>query len=897
MRRLIIGVIVLFMHAAPGAHALQTPAPPDDGIARLLRSLERALVSGRVEDLRAIATPAVTPATVSQFALAVGNAAGAAADRTVVIRERLRRPTPGAGYDVVADILISRGIEGRVATWLIGAAPRQAADGAFAIADLRELSAIDGLLKLRLDASRQFAVKNLSIGAPDLELTLASGVGFAVLAPGGITGMVLRGKGVLRFSPPDPAEQLQLRIFSHRSDFTTDVDTVFVRMNPREFEQRVAMANFTPVAVDAADLERAQQVFDDYAPRTYSLDLKPLTPDRWSLEPVLGSVVFEFRTSRHGWLTYTRSPAEPEDIALFDRAGSRNICLYRSAAKGASRGRAYGDENVAGYDVEHYGLDLAFDPARLRLAGRGSLSLLITGEAATTVTIKLAQQLLVSKVSSPQFGELLALRVIGQNNLLIGLPSQVRGGSRLTLDFSYAGTLAPQPIDQESIAPQGQSQAPPQEDRLIVTPEPRFMYSNRVQWYPQGLTSDYATADLQITVPAEYQVVASGRMVGSSGPPAQAGPAPAGATRTVQYLADRPVRYLACLISRMQVVGRTVADVPVVAPAADSPLGPPTSVVLDVLATSRVAPRNRQTAARAGAMVKFFAEQLAEAPYPTLTVAALDDNLPGGHSPAYLVALHQALPSTPYSWSDDPVAFEVQYPNFFLAHEIAHQWWGQAVGWRNYHDQWLSEGLTQYFAVLFAAEDRGPDLLASLIATMRETSQPALGQGPISLGYRIGHIRRDARALRSILYNKSAVVLHMLRRYIGDEAFFAGLRKFYAEWRFRKAGTDDLQAAFQAVTPRNLDVFFEKWIRGFTLPRVKITWRTEDDGRTGVIRAEQKADPFDFPLTVVLQTADGQSQERTLAVTGAVYEERVPLSSALRKVIVRDPLTYFELAR
>ncbi len=219
------------------------------------------------------------------------------------------------------------------------------------------------------------------------------------------------------------------------------------------------------------------------------------------------------------------------------------------------------------------------------------------------------------------------------------------------------------------------------------------------------------------------------------------------------------------------------------------------------------------------------------------------------------------------------------------------------MGWRNYHDQWLSEGLAQYFAVLFAAEDRGPELLTSLVATMRDTSQPVLGQGPISLGYRVGHIRNDGRALRSILYNKSAVVLHMLRRYIGDEAFFAGLRRFYAAWRFRKAGTDDLQAAFQASTPQNLDVFFEKWIRGFTVPRIKLTWQAADNGAIGVIRVEQRGDPFDFPLTVALQLANGQSQERTLKISGAAYEERVPLSSPLRKVTVRDPLSYYDLAR
>lgn len=892
VRRLTIAVLVLLCHAASGAQGTQTPPAPTDGVTRLLLDLERALSLGRVEDFRAVAAPTIPQTAVSQFAFAVTAAPAARA----VVRERLRRPA-GPGYDVVADVLISGDMQGRAATWLIAAIPDAAVAGQFKVADLRELSAVDGLLKLRLDSSRQFVVKNLSIDAPDLALTLSSGSAFVAMSPNGITGLVLRGKGELHFSPPDPAEQLQLRIFSHRSDFKTDIDTVFVRMNPGEFAQRIAMASLVPTPVKAADLARAQQVFDEYSPRTYSLDLRALTSERWSLEPMFGSLVFEFHTSRHGWLTYTRSPSEPEDIALFDRVGQHNICQYSSAARIAGRGRSYGDEDVVQYDVEHYGLDLALDPVRSRIAGRGSLSVRITGDSTATITIKLAQPLVVSKVSSPQFGELLALRVIGQNNLVIGLPASIHRGSRLTLELTYSGILPPQSIDQESMAvQQGQAQQPPaQEDQPIVTPEPRFMYSNRVQWYPQSLVTDYATADMRLTVPAEYQVVASGRMTASS--PVPTGPVAAGAIKTVAFEADRPVRYLACLISRLTAVGRAVVNVPVVAPAADSSVAPPTSVILDVVSTPRMIARNRQTPARAAAMLRFYAEKMGEAPYPMLTVAALDDNLPGGHSPAYFVALHQALPTTPYSWADDPVAFENQYPNFFLAHEIAHQWWGQAVGWRNYHDQWLSEGLAQYFAVLFAAEDRGPDLLQLLIATMRESSQPVLNQGPISLGYRVGHIRNDARALRSILYNKSAVVLHMLRRYIGDDAFFEGLRRFYGQWRFRKAGTDDLQAAFQAGTPQPLDRFFEQWIRGFTVPRVRLIWHMEDDGKTGVIRVEQAKDVFDFPLTVVLQFGDGRSEERTLKIAGALFEERVPLSAPLRKVTVRDSLSYYEMAR
>jgi hypothetical protein len=338
-----------------------------------------------------------------------------------------------------------------------------------------------------------------------------------------------------------------------------------------------------------------------------------------------------------------------------------------------------------------------------------------------------------------------------------------------------------------------------------------------------------------------------------------------------------------------------VVDVPIVAPAAGGgALAPPRSVHVEVLATPRMVSRNRQTLQASTAILQFYATTLGEAPYPNVSVAVLDDNLPGGHSPAYVVALHQALPTTPYSWASDPVAFENRYPNFFLAHEIAHQWWGQAVGWRNYHEQWLSEGLAQYFAVLYAAHDRGPDMLESLIGTMRESTEPVLNQGPISLGYRIGHIRNDSRVFRSILYNKAAVVLHMLRRFVGDEAFFAGLRRFYAERRFQKAGTAHFQAAFEAETGLKLDRFFEQWIGGFTMPRIRLSWMTEADGTTGVIRVEQADDVFDFPLTVQVQYRDGRSELRTLKVVGPAFEERFPLSAPLRRVTVRDSLSFYD---
>src|SRR6185436_16205231 len=108
-----------------------------------------------------------------------------------------------------------------------------------------------------------------------------------------------------------------------------------------------------------------------------------------------------------------------------------------------------------------------------------------------------------------------------------------------------------------------------------------------------------------------------------------------------------------------------------------------------------------------------------------------------------------------------------------------------------------------------------------------------------SLGYRLGQIQGDTRVFRAVVYNKSAVVLHMLRRLVGDEAFFASLRRYYRTWRFQKAGTEDLRAAFEAETKLPLAVFFDKWIRGTTLPKLRADAVVDASGQTATIRVEQ----------------------------------------------------------
>ena len=255
----------------------------------------------------------------------------------------------------------------------------------------------------------------------------------------------------------------------------------------------------------------------------------------------------------------------------------------------------------------------------------------------------------------------------------------------------------------------------------------------------------------------------------------------------------------------------------------------------------------------------------------------LESDLPGGHSPAYFAVINNPLPTTPHVWRNDPATFN-DFPEFFLAHEVAHQWWGQAVGWKNYHEQWISEGFAQYFAALYAREQRGESVFRSAIRNLRRWSMEHSDQGPISLGYRLGHVKGEPRVFRAVVYNKGAAVLHMLRRLIGDEAFFSGLRTFYAEFRYRKAGTDDVRRAMEKASGRPLERFFERWVLDTALPRVRVTTAVKGDALE--VSYEQVGEVFDLPVTVTLQYADGSAEDVVVLMTEASGTETLPLKGS-----------------
>ena len=840
----------------------------------------------------------------------------------VVVKERdrsaLQGSLPGEGYRLVIEVFIETGPRGRIATWRLDVRRPRGDDigrQPWRILAQDRLASIEGLHRLSLNPEKQFTARDLELQAVDFRLRLTSGDVFVAETPEGITGLVLLGDGTMLFEPAPKEERGQLKLFAGTETLETPFTAAFVRINPFEFEQRIANTMLEPAALDARLYRRGLEVFDEGVPKSFTLDLSDLSREVWSLLPQPGDFVAEVRTRRFNDLTYARSTSEAEDVTVFQRERKRNISAYASEQKLQSRGRFFNEDDLVDYDVLDYDIDAAFYPERQWMEGRTRLRLRIKSQAASVLTLRLVESLNVSSVMSEEFGRLLFLRVRNQNGLLVNLPSPVARDFPMTLTIQYSGRIERQRIQDESVELVSPAAPSAKEDQRNVQPddipfvpaEPKWLFSNRNYWYPQNQVTDYATARIRLIVPFEYQVVASG--IQDEGSPAAVAALPIEGTSRVlprvsySFTAPQPLRYLGFVVSKLsRVDAATVAvDIEVKTRQPDmrgattlqqqinrlnstavaTPVGGRNTLQLAVDANRRQEGRGRDALGTVAELVRLYSSLVGDLPYGALTVAMVEDDVPGGHAPGYFAMINNPPPVTAFNWRNDPAAFQ-NFPEFFLAHEVAHQWFGQAVGWKNYHEQWLSEGFAQYFAALFARERRGEGAFRDVLRQFRRWAIEYSDQGPVYLGYRLGHIRGESRVFRALVYNKGAAVLHMLRRLVGDEAFFSGLKQFYAENRFKKAGTDDLRRAMETASGRDLNRFFDRWIYDNIIPRLRFSSVVE--GQELIVRFEQSGDVFDVPVTVAVTYADGKTVESVVVVDEATKEVRLPLDGAVRSV-------------
>lgn len=494
------------------------------------------------------------------------------------------------------------------------------------------------------------------------------------------------------------------------------------------------------------------------------------------------------------------------------------------------------------FDLLHMSLDVSFDIERELVFGSVSHRLRSLNPRLGQIRLDASSEIAVSSVTVDGAA---ADYFHDSTGLDITLPDTYAYGDTLTVNIVY--TVSPRKglyfVKKEEDEPDGRDQIWTQgegEDHHHWIP----MYD-----YPNDLT----TTEVRATVRDDWKVLSNGKLVAvESFKPG---------TSTWHYLMDKPhAPYLIMLAAGDYLVTH------------DTARGVPLEYWSYPDMPEAVVPTFHNTPD----MVEYF-EDLIGVKYPWNKYAqvTIDEFMYGGMENTTATTLNDIC------LVDERGILDYD-PNSLLAHELAHQWFGDLVTNRSWEHLWIHESFATYLAARYMGHLYGQE---EYDETMLDYAERAYGtdtnqgRSPISGG----------AGYTANIYGRGAFVLHMLNDLVGEELFWRSIRHFLEKHRHSVVETNDLKIAFEDVTGYNLDWFFGQWVFGGGLPELLATYEMDSDTLRITLEQTQERDSltgtFGMPLNVgVYHMSDGDNSSE-----GMVTRSRVWLLDSVETVSLYMP--------
>lgn len=489
--------------------------------------------------------------------------------------------------------------------------------------------------------------------------------------------------------------------------------------------------------------------------------------------------------------------------------------------------------NTANYDISYHKLEWTIDPAVYYIAGKVTTTYTALSNI-TSLTFDLSNTLTVSSVK--RGSDYLAFTQTA-SELQISLPATQVAGTSETVEISYSGIPSSSGFGSFIQSTHGTSP-------IIWTLSEPFGAMN---WWPckQDLNDKINSIDVYITAPSKYTSVSNGIE-----PEA---PVINGANKTTHFRHNYPIpAYLICMaVTDYAVYNQTAGTVPNEYP------------IINYIYPENLTPTVKNQLAQTPLILNFF-ENLFE-PYPFR-------NEKYGHAQ--------------FGWGGGmehtTVSFMVHFGRGLVAHEMAHQWFGDKITCGTWKDIWLNEGFATYLASLVIEKFDGQAAFITDKTNMINYIT-SVSNGAVYLN--------DAEATDvnrifngRLSYNKGAMVLNMLRFKMGDTLFFQGLKNYLSDTNlaYKYAVTADLQTHLEAVYGSSLTEFFNDWIYNQGYPTYAITFQNNFNGTVALSVNQTQSDPsvsfFEMPVPVRVFGAGGEQMDLVLDNTsnGETFVKNVP---------------------
>jgi hypothetical protein len=777
------------------------------------------------------------------------------------------------------------------AAWALGASPT----GAETLRAVRQAG---------LDAEQCYRVRDLNLDKEDIHLYFTEGYLIFSRPVAGeplaaiFSADVEGGDGEILLLPPHRGERQSLAKFTNSPNLDEHFRTallVFTDGSGRELLERIQEAGGGRKAPEMGLLLADQwsgvvaNIAEGFGLRLLE-DL--LTPGR-----VGGGFLFAALTGdRLGNFDVLYEPRVREQIVVGQLAERRNRVAYNVWTSFSSRSSRTGNRKPpdAQFAVNRYKIDAGLDPAlRLKAVTSVEVTLAENDLRVFPFDVSRAMNVTAARIDGMP-AELLiresargrALRADENDVFLVVAPELLSAGSRHEIEFDHEGD--------------------------VISRAGNGVYSvgGRANWYPQ--TGDnFAAYDLTFRYPRNLDLVLAGDVVDErvEGDWKITHRRPAARIRIAGFNLGTYDRVESSAGGyKVEVYGNRRVESALQPPVRQTILlpsprmgprgGPPTlETIVQVPAPPDPKARLRVVADDVAAALQFFAGRFGPPPLKTLTVSPIPGTFGHGFSGlVYLSPLAYLNPNERPANARGPRQ-QVFFSDIIQAHEVAHQWWGNVVTVSAYQDEWLMEALASYSALLWLEKKKGTSALEEVLADYRDNlvnrgEDGALeSAGPITWGFRLDS-GGDADAFRAIIYEKGAWILHMLRRRLGDDRFWALLRELRRRYEFRPVTTDGFAALVKEFLPprvskETIDSFFENWAYATGVPDLKVT--SSIKGKAPSVRVtgtvEQKGVAPDFSVDVPVEIHFDKGAPQIVWVRTS--DEPVPFAVTLKQVPVR----------